>query len=216
MCFFFSTPFLFCFFSLDLFFSTSCYSFFFSFFSFFPGDCCSGSPSRGPAGGTGWSMCCSVLVARGRSFFPFFLSPGRQGRPCRAPGRSRCWPLSLRGVPEHYASLPSCLLLAGDDLEGRAWQQCGRIHLRQTDLSAGCRSAASTGCHDQGGFAVPAVGSQWALGLRLGWCDLVRQSSCPESKGRRCHKTGQWEDEGETGWCPSVPVRASQWDWEHW
>lgn len=43
------------------------------------------------------------------------LLAGRGGR-AEPWGHSRCWPLSLRGVSEHYASLPSCLLLAGDGL----------------------------------------------------------------------------------------------------
>lgn len=151
----FSTPFYsIFFFTLIYFFSTPFYSFFFFSFS-------QGIPAQHPlaevqplvpaptvlAGETCRSAAPSPTRGKGMLIFPplFPTLAGRGGR-AEPPGRSRCWPLSLRGVSEHYASLPSCLLLAGDDLEGRAWQRHSRIHLRRTDLSAGRhQSVASMG-----------------------------------------------------------------------
>lgn len=62
---------------------------------------------------------------QGDAHFPPCFSP-LAGR-AEPLGHSQCWALSLRGVSEHYASLWSCLLLAGDDLEGRARQRRSRI-----------------------------------------------------------------------------------------
>lgn len=152
----FFRPLLFCFFfNLNLFFPTPFYSFFlFSFSRGIPAqhplaEVQPGVPAPTvPAGETCRSAAPSPTRGKGMLIFPPLFPPAPAGRGgcAELPGRSRCWPLSLRGVSEHYASLPSCLRLAGDDLEGRAWQRRSQIRLRQTDLSAGRhRSAASAG-----------------------------------------------------------------------